>query len=141
MQVRPYEARDRAQLERLTRAMFPHEANECAHLLARMPATTVFVVERDDGRLGGYVEAGTRVYAEGCDTSPVAFVEAWYVDKDLRRQGWGGRLFAAVEDWARANGLTELASDALLDNAVSIAAHKALGFTEVERQVCFAKPL
>jgi aminoglycoside 6'-N-acetyltransferase I len=59
----------------------------------------------------------------------------------LRRQGWGGRLFGAVEEWARANGLSELASGALIDNAGSIAAHQSLGFREVERQVHFAKRL
>jgi aminoglycoside 6'-N-acetyltransferase I len=102
---------------------------------------TWFVIDRGDGRLGGYVEVGTRPYAEGCDTSPVAYVEAWYVEADLRRRGWGGKLFAAVEDWARAKGHSELASDSLLENHVSIAAHKSLGFSEVERQVCFAKKL
>jgi len=100
-----------------------------------------FVIDRGDGRLGGYVEVGTRPYAAGCDTSPVAYVEAWYVDEDLRRQGLGGRLFAAVENWARAHGHTELASGSLIDNGTSIAAHKSLGFTEVERQVHFAKRL
>jgi aminoglycoside 6'-N-acetyltransferase I len=98
------------------------------------------VIDRG-GRLGGYVEVGTRPYADGCDSSPVAYVEAWYVDEDLRRQGWGGRLFAAVEEWARVHGHSELASGALLDNEPSIAAHKSLGFIEVERQVHFAKRL
>lgn len=134
MQVRAYEARDRAELERLARAMFPDAdddgiGRDCTH----------FVIDRGDGRLGGYVEVGTRLYAEGCDTSPVAYVEAWYVDEDLRRKGYGGRLFAAVEEWARAHGHAELASGSLLDNHTSIAAHKALGFEEIERQVHFAK--
>ena len=34
-----------------------------------------------------------------------------------------------------------MASDAELHNAVSLEAHRALGFDEVERQVCFRKPL
>lgn len=135
MQVRPFAASDRAELERLARAMFPDEDEPFG------ADVTWFVVDRGDGRLGGYVEVGTRGYAEGCASSPVAYVEAWYVDADLRRRGWGGRLIAAVEAWARAQGLTELASDTLLDNAASIAAHRTLGFTEVERQVCFAKKL
>ena len=84
---------------------------------------------------------GTRPYADGCDSAPVAYVEAWYVDVDLRRTGWGGRLIAAAEAWARAQGFRELGSDALIDNEVSIRAHKALGFTEHERLVCFGKKL
>ncbi len=135
MKVRAYEERDRIELERLARAMFPDADDPFGRDVAW------FVIDRGDGRLGGYVEVGTRAYAEGCDTSPVAYVEAWYVDEDLRRQGWGGRLFAVVEEWARANGHRELASGSLLDNTASIAAHKSLGFTEIERQVHFAKTL
>jgi aminoglycoside 6'-N-acetyltransferase I len=142
MQVRAYGERDRAELERLVTLMYPEaSAQEIARLLERRPHIGLFVIARDDGRLGGYVEAGTRDYAEGCDSSPVAFVEAWYVDVDLRRGGWGGRLIAAVEAWARARGHTELASDTWPENAASIAAHERLGFTIVERLVCFRKPL
>lgn len=141
MQVRALEDRDRNELVRLIRLMFPDAdvMREMDELMERDGC--VFVVARDDGRLGGYVEAGTRPYAEGCDSSPVAYVEAWFVDEDLRRHGWGGRLFAAVEEWARTHGHTELASGSLIDNNGSIAAHKSLGFSEIERQVHFAKRL
>jgi aminoglycoside 6'-N-acetyltransferase I len=135
MQVRAFDPLDQPELERLARLMFPDADDPLGSHV------TWFVIDRGDGRLGGYVEVGTRAYAEGCDTSPVAYVEAWYVDEELRRQGWGGRLFAAVEKWARDKGLRELASGSLLDNTPSIAAHKRLGFTEVERQVHFAKRL
>lgn len=43
--------------------------------------------------------------------------------------------------WARACGCRELASDALLENQASHAAHRALGFVETERVVFFRKPL
>ena len=44
-----------------------------------------------------------------------------------------------AEEWAINNGFNELASDAELENLSSLAAHKALGFQEVERIVCFIK--
>ena len=135
MHVRAFDPRDQPELERLARLLFPDADDPLGNHV------TWFVVDRGDGRLGGFVEVGTRAYAEGCDTSPVAYVEAWYVDEDLRRHGWGGRLLGAVEQWARDKGLRELASGSLLDNATAIAAHKRLGFTEVERQVHFAKRL
>ena len=50
-------------------------------------------------------------------------------------------LIAAVEAWTREQGCTELASDALIDNAASHAAHAACGFEETERVVYFRKPL
>lgn len=101
----------------------------------------VLVAERGDGRLAGFVEIGLRNYAESCVTTPVAYLEGWYVDPDVRRQGLGARLVRAAEDWAREHGLAELASDTQIDNAVSLRAHLALGFEEVERQICFRKTL
>ena len=101
----------------------------------------VFVVERGDGRLGGFAELGSRAYAEGCRSTPVAYLEGWYVDEDCRRLGIGKKLVAAVEAWAIENGFSELASDADINNTVSLDAHRALGFEEIERHVCLRKKL
>ena len=108
--------------------------------LAR-PDVVVLVAERPEGGLCGFAEVGTRDYGEGCETSPVAYLEGWYVDSDVQRRGVGRALVAAAERWAVERGLRELASDAELDNDGSIAAHLALGFEEVERAVHFRKPL
>lgn len=51
------------------------------------------------------------------------------------------RAIPGLDRWARDHGYAELASDALLDNSVSHAAHQALGFEVVERSVHFRKPL
>lgn len=101
----------------------------------------VLVADRGDGTLAGFVELGSRNYAEGCESSPVAYLEGWYVDPDTRRGGLGRRLQQAAEGWAVANGFTEMASDTELHNDVSLEAHKALGFEEVERQICLRKRL
>jgi aminoglycoside 6'-N-acetyltransferase I len=50
-------------------------------------------------------------------------------------------LCERVADWARALGVTELASDALIDNHDSHAMHRALGFAETERIVFFRRAL
>ena len=105
------------------------------------PLMPVFVMERPDGRLGGFIEAGTRKYAEGCETSPVGYLEGWLVDEDLRGQGIGKALMNIAENWARAQGLHELASDTWLENDISINAHLKLGYEEVERLVHFVKTL
>src|SRR5262245_38398644 len=37
----------------------------------------------------GFVELSRRLYAEGCATSPVGFLEGWYVVPEYRRRGIG----------------------------------------------------
>lgn len=104
--------------------------------------TVVMVAEREDGSgLSGFAEVGTRPYADGCESSPVAFLEGWYVDPECRGRGIGAALVRAAEAWARDRGLTEFASDALLANVNSHHAHEAVGFVEVERAVRYRKPL
>jgi aminoglycoside 6'-N-acetyltransferase I len=103
------------------------------------PDQVAFVAERDDGRLCGFAEASVRPFANGVDESPCAFLEGWWVDEEMRRSGVGRALVVAVENWARARGLTELGSDALLDNTPGHQAHRALGFEERERVVYFRK--
>jgi aminoglycoside 6'-N-acetyltransferase I len=110
-----------------------------AHSEPLMPHR-VFLAE-DDGKLVGMLELSLRGYADGCKSSPVPYIEGWYVVPEKRRQGIGGALVKAAEDWAIAHGHTEMASDALLANAVSERAHAALGFEEVERAIRFRKSL
>src|SRR5207244_13259137 len=96
---------------------------------------------RPAGGLCGFVELSLRPWAEGCGTSPVGYIEAWYVDPDVRRRGIGRALFAAGEAWARERGCTEMGSDAELWHVVSQAAPRALGYREDVRTVAFAKRL
>lgn len=103
--------------------------------------TRLLVHERGDGRLGGFVEVGTRRWAEGCRSSPVAYLEGLWVDPELRRTGVARALVASAEAWALQRGLTELASDTSLDNPGSEAFHLACGFEETARVIGFRKAL
>lgn len=139
--LRAFTAPDRAEWGRMRTALWPDQTeSDMASWLARPDAVT-FVAVRPDGRLCGFIEAGTRSYAEGCRSTPVPYVEGWYVDRDVRRSGIGTALVNAVEAWARAQGFRELASDADLANAPSQAAHRRLGFKEVDRAVHYRKLL
>ena len=102
--------------------------------------SAVFVAELEGGRVVGFLELSVREYAEGC-AGATPYVEGWYVDEAARGRGIGAALVRAAEEWAKAHGYSELASDALLDNDVSLQAHTALGFEEVERSVHFRKAL
>ena len=105
-----------------------------------MPLEVLLALD-DSGAAVGFVELSIRAYAEDCVTDRVAYLEGWYVEPQARRQGVGGALIAAAEAWAKAQGCTEFASDALLDNEVSAAAHRALGFDETVLLRCFRKGL
>lgn len=89
----------------------------------------------------GFAELSIRNCAEGCDTDRVAYLEGWFVIPEARQQGVGRALVQAAEAWGRAQGCTEFASDTQIDNAVSAAAHHALGFTETDRIRTFRKTL
>ncbi|HEY0159884.1 MAG TPA: GNAT family N-acetyltransferase [Thermoanaerobaculia bacterium] len=133
--VRPAEPSDRTQLAALRHALWP----DCP--LDEEPVDPAFVAVGEDGALVGFVEVRLRSHAEDCESSPVGYLEGWYVVEQLRRSGIGAQLVRAAEDWARAQGCTEMASDTWLDNTVSHRAHEALGYEEVERLVHYRKAL
>ncbi len=111
------------------------------HFSGTKLAEAVFVAEDVDGSACGFLELNLRPYAEGCATSPVPFVEAWYVSPGARHKGAGRGLMSAAEHWSLIRNFTEIASDTQLDNSQSQAAHAALGYEEVERLVTFRKSL
>jgi len=102
---------------------------------------TVFLAERPDGGLCGFLETAIRPWAIGCETTPVGYIEGWYVDEDVRREGVGRALVEAAEAWARSRGCRQMASDAELWNTVSHQAHGSLGYEETARLVLFKKDL
>jgi aminoglycoside 6'-N-acetyltransferase I len=101
----------------------------------------VLVAFDDTGAPVGFAELSIRPYAEGCVTDRVAYLEGWYVVPGARRRGVGRALVEAAERWAVGRGCREFASDAFLDNDVSRAAHRALGFEETAQIRCFRKTL
>ena len=101
----------------------------------------VFVAAAADGSLVAFIEAGMRSHVEGCETSPVGYIEAWYVDEHVRGQKLGKEMVRTAENWAREKGMAEMASDTWLENQASIAAHIKMGYDEAERLVHFVKKL
>jgi aminoglycoside 6'-N-acetyltransferase I len=146
MKIRRAKTEDVGDWLRMHYALWPegslaeHEADIREQHLDEAREVT-FVCEREGGGLQGFVEVGIRAYAEGCSTDRVGYIEGWYVDEDVRLQGVGRRLIEAAEAWAISQGCTEMGSDVLLDNPISQQAHQRLGYKEVERIVCYLKPL
>jgi aminoglycoside 6'-N-acetyltransferase I len=119
-----------------------HRQEVSSKLESPSPDSTAFVAVDGAGAICGFAEASLRRdYVNGCDTSPVAFLEGIYIDPSRRGDGVGRLLCGAVEAWGREQGCRELASDALLENTESHAFHNAIGFEETERVVYFRKSL
>lgn len=143
MLVRPARRFDRAELLRLRLLLWPDsEEAEVDDVLERPDSLgVVLVAERPGGTLGGFAEIGLRGYAEGCRTTPVAYLEGIWVDPDARRTGVGAALVRETESWAAARGLAELASDCDLQNIGSLGFHLGVGFEETQRVICFRRDL
>ena len=116
-QVRFAQKSDRDQLARL-RAMLWPESSAGEHgqelrliLGSQFPGVmprVILVAQASDGTLAGFLEAGLRSYADGCEARyPVGYVEGWYVAENWQR-GIGTELLRAAEDWARSQGCIEM---------------------------------
>ena len=117
--------------------------DEAVAMLAKVPGEGLVLLAVDPaGGVRAFAEAALRRdHVNGCETSPVAFLEGIYVRSGNRGSGLGRDLTRAVECWARDLGCAELASDALLENVGSHGFHEAVGFEETARVVFFRKRL
>ena len=82
-----------------------------------------------------------RDYVEGTSTSPVGYLEGIYVTDSSRGRGIARQLLAECQNWAKEQGCAEFASDCELSNEQSLLFHKAVGFQEANRIICFTKQL
>ena len=115
-------------------------AADFAELIA-LPECAVFIMYSGDAPIG-FAQCQLRHdYVEGTDSSPVGYLEGIFVEEPHRLNGCARALLSACQDWAKAQGCTEFASDCELDNAKSLAFHLKTGFIEANRIVCFTKKI
>lgn len=92
------------------------------------PHHSAFMARGLDGAFVGFAEVALRYdYVNGCESSPVAFLEGIYTVEGARRQGWAARLIAQVQEWAKQQGCSELASDTDIANLDSQRLHGGAG--------------
>jgi aminoglycoside 6'-N-acetyltransferase I len=128
-------------------ALWPHcpreeHAQEMELFLANPTRYAQWIAYSMEDKPVGFTEGSIRSdYVNGTESSPVGFLEGIYVKPDFRGQGVARSLIAEVARWVSAAGCRELASDALVENQVSHAMHRALGFTRTETVTFFRKVL
>lgn len=95
-----------------------------------------------NGKAVGFANVSIRYdYVEGCETSPVGYLEGIYVEDCYRNNNFARELVIACEDWVKNKGIKEFASDCELTNLGSLAFHLAIGFKEANRIICFKKDI
>lgn len=142
--IQPVQLNDVERWSELRQALWPGSRREdlqreAVELLGN--ANVAILLARTGDRVIGFIEVSIRSTAEGCVTSPVAFIEGWFVCEEYRKCGVGRRLMDAATDWARARGCTELGSDTELSNVESQRAHRAMGFEELPPAINFFKAI
>ncbi len=99
-----------------------------------------FLAVSEEGRHIGFLDAELRSdYVGGAERSPVWYVEGIFVVPEERGKGVGRLLIETLEAHARSQGYSEIASDCDLDDTMSEAFHKAVGFREAARNIHLIK--
>lgn len=130
----------RAKLWPLTPA--DEHRTEIAQHLADPARFAALLACDESGRAPGFAEAALRAdHVNGCETSPVAFLEGIDCEPQARRQGLARALAAAVEGWAVARGCRELPLEALIENNASHDFIRVIGFAPTESVVFFHKEI
>ncbi len=144
MEIRRALPADALLLAQLASRMWKHDPAELAPEFADLTAcqeAACFLAFAEDEAVG-FAQCQLRHdYVEGCETSPVGFLEGIYVAERYRHAGIARGMLCACEDWARRMGCTEFASDCELGNDASLAWHLSAGFEETNRTIWFAKKL
>ena len=144
MKIVKAETKDASEVARLSLLLWPEHDIEEMELefreLIQMNDAAVFLAR--EGEAVGFAQCQLRRdYVEGTESSPVGYLEGIFVTQHCRNRGYARALLAACQDWARAKGCTEFASDCELTNSESLAFHLRMGFLEANRIICFTKRL
>ena len=115
--------------------------SEMRDIFEHIETQLVLVAETSGGKLVGFLEASIRPFVEDCHSEDVGYLEGLFVEEEYRRNGIGGKLVRAAENWAQNKGCAEMASDAEVGNELSLTAHQNLGYEETSRLVHLRKDL
>lgn len=143
--IRQAEEKDIGALTELALRLWP---DNCYEALRRelyeilLDQEAAFFLAERDGSMIGFAQCQLRHdYVEGTESSPVGYLEGIYVEPPFRKHGIARKLLSACEEWARAHGCQEFASDCELENVVSLQFHLKAGFEEAGRIICFTRKL
>lgn len=95
---------------------------------------------RDNSKPIGFINVSIRTdYVEGSKTSPVGYLEGVYVKKNYRKKGIAKMLFKEAQKWFTKKKVSEIGSDAEVNNKISYQFHKSIGFKKGETLIHFIR--
>ena len=143
--IQKAEMKDLSALAELACQLWPHHGREeMAEELMQINQQddAAFFLAYEGGNAVGFAQCQLRHdYVEGTESSPVGYLEGIYVADGYRKRGIARKLLSACENWAKAQGCAEFASDCELGNKQSLQFHLRVGFAEANRIICFTKKL
>jgi len=102
----------------------------------------IILARSDEGDYVGFIESELRRdHVEGTSMRPVWYVEGIYVVPTARKKNVGRFLTSILERHARVEGHAVITSDCEFSDTDSESFHKAVGFTEVLRDIHLVKAL
>ena len=105
------------------------------------PGIVRLVAEDANGTILSSLEATVRLYANGYESVGVMFLEGIAVVPACRETGIAAAMLGQLEDIAREAGITKIASDSRIDDAVGADFYLANRFSEAERVTCFVRKI
>jgi len=94
---------------------------------------TIFLALNNLDEVIGFLNTTIRVdYVEGSDSDKTGYIEGIFVKEPYRKQHIGIQLLEEAYNHFKIKNITEVGSDANVDNLLSDAFHKKVGFKEVE---------
>jgi aminoglycoside 6'-N-acetyltransferase I len=99
----------------------------------------ILLYKADDIFVGFNYVAIRQDYVEGSSSSPTGFIEGIFVKEAYRNKGIAKALARSGEQWAKTKGCTQMGSDVEFHNNSSYEFHKKIGYTEVNRIICFLR--
>lgn len=115
----------------LRKALWP-ESSETKHLkeiseIIESQHHAAFMFKVREGEYVSLIELSLRFdYVNGCETSPVAFLEGIYTTSSHRQQGIANMLISHACLWAKEHNCQEIASDTHISNLISQKLHHFL---------------
>jgi len=93
----------------------------------------IFLAINNQAEVIGFLNTTIRVdYVEGSDSDRTGYIEGIFVKEAYRKQNVGKELLEEAFGYFKTKKITEVGSDAQVDNALSDSFHKKVGFKEVE---------